>query len=394
MRLAASLPPNRWDEFILTTCYLWNRVHTTALDTDIVPYEVYYGVKPNLSHLREIGCRAFVLILNKHNPKIYARPEECVLIGYGAASKTYHIYHRTSHRVLESYHVKFIGSKDAEAESYRPGQLVGLDDEEDTTTPPTPPNAPDPVRSKGRGGGAEIVVTPPSVPTTDQRNSSLLDMMMDERHPVIAPDLTVVAPPAVALRRSSRIPVPTEKLADAQGISRINAVLRATAESKAACDRLCESQDQAWGCSSTRQEMVPLHSRTSSARPEALDSHIPAPTHTTSHVPAMNEEEIANFLATLPSDLRACLLDNSPLGPDYFDLDDEIDPEDPQTFQEAMGRADCAEWVKSIEDELESFRELGVYKLVKRDVALVQKRKVLRGRFVFHVKRDDEGKVD
>jgi hypothetical protein len=44
---------------------------------NIMPYEAYTGHKPDVSHLREIGCRAFVLIQNKHNPKVFERSEEC-----------------------------------------------------------------------------------------------------------------------------------------------------------------------------------------------------------------------------------------------------------------------------------------------------------------------------
>ncbi|KZP19649.1 copia protein, partial [Athelia psychrophila] len=71
---------------------LRNRVPTKAL-TKMTPYQAFYGSKPNVSHLCEIGCQVFVLILRKNNPKIYVRSEECVLIGYRSNSKTYRVYH-------------------------------------------------------------------------------------------------------------------------------------------------------------------------------------------------------------------------------------------------------------------------------------------------------------
>jgi|SRR5882762_7122033 len=103
-------------------------VPTKSLD-NITPYEAYCSHKPDISHLCEIGCRAFVLILNKHNPKIYQRSEEHVLIGYGKDSKTYWCYHRAIHKVVESYHVVFIESKDKGEVAFRPGVTQGLDDE-------------------------------------------------------------------------------------------------------------------------------------------------------------------------------------------------------------------------------------------------------------------------
>jgi hypothetical protein len=145
MRAASRLPSNRWDEFILTATYLRMQIATKSLH-NITPYEAYHHQKPDISHLRKIGCRAFVLVLNRHNPKIYQHSEEHVLIGYGKNSKTYRCYHQTSHKVVESYHVAFIESKDECEVPLRPGVTQGLDDE--SITPQNPiaitPNEPTP----------------------------------------------------------------------------------------------------------------------------------------------------------------------------------------------------------------------------------------------------------
>jgi hypothetical protein len=88
MRSAANIPVNRWNEFILTACYLSNHMPVTSQDRHM-PFEHWYGHKPDLSNLHEIGCRAFVLIQNWHNPKVFAHSVECVLIGYSLDSKAY-----------------------------------------------------------------------------------------------------------------------------------------------------------------------------------------------------------------------------------------------------------------------------------------------------------------
>lgn len=110
MRTQCNVPANRWDEFCTTACYLTCRTYSRSVGT--TPYERWYGIKPNLSHLREIGCRAFVLIQDKHVPKIYARSIECVLIGYSPNAKAYRCYDRAQRRVVESFNVKFIERKD------------------------------------------------------------------------------------------------------------------------------------------------------------------------------------------------------------------------------------------------------------------------------------------
>ncbi|KAF9220423.1 hypothetical protein BS17DRAFT_686013, partial [Gyrodon lividus] len=61
MWLSCDLPPNYWDEFILTSCYLSNHVLVKSLP-GLNPFEAWHGFKPNLCHLHEIGSCAFVLI--------------------------------------------------------------------------------------------------------------------------------------------------------------------------------------------------------------------------------------------------------------------------------------------------------------------------------------------
>jgi hypothetical protein len=109
MRSTCGIPVNRWDEFILTACYLSNRTPVTSQNSH-TPFERWTGQKPDLSNLCEIGCRAFVLVQNRHNPKVYTHSVECILIGYSLDSKSYRCYHRESHKVFVSYHVSFIES--------------------------------------------------------------------------------------------------------------------------------------------------------------------------------------------------------------------------------------------------------------------------------------------
>ena len=63
---------------------------------------------PDYTYMQEIGCCAFVLILNQHNPKINAQSIECILIGYMQNSKAYRCYDPRTQKVYETYHVQFI----------------------------------------------------------------------------------------------------------------------------------------------------------------------------------------------------------------------------------------------------------------------------------------------
>ncbi len=134
MRIACGAPPNTWDYFNETAAYIAQRRPCRA-QPNMTPYEVWYGKKPDMSHMREIGCKAFVLIQNKHNPKIYDKSLECVLIGYASNAKAYLCYHKASHKVITSFHVRFKESWQESARPLQPGRIVNDDD--------IPPEAPE-----------------------------------------------------------------------------------------------------------------------------------------------------------------------------------------------------------------------------------------------------------
>ena len=70
MRLSCNAPSSLWDEFFLTAAYLTNLTAAMA-NRRRTPYELWFGKIPSLSHLREIGCRAFSLQTPSPS-KIYA----------------------------------------------------------------------------------------------------------------------------------------------------------------------------------------------------------------------------------------------------------------------------------------------------------------------------------
>lgn len=112
VRIYVNMPAYLWDEFYLTAAHLHQKTTTRSLNNGPVPWERWYNRKPDYSYMREIGCRAFVLIQNKHNPKIYEQSIECVLIEYDVRSKSYRCYDKKTRSVYSSYHVQFLEMKD------------------------------------------------------------------------------------------------------------------------------------------------------------------------------------------------------------------------------------------------------------------------------------------
>lgn len=58
----SGLPASFWGDAVLTVQYIRNCVPTSMLPEGRTPFEVFYGAKPNLSHLRVWECQCFIVI--------------------------------------------------------------------------------------------------------------------------------------------------------------------------------------------------------------------------------------------------------------------------------------------------------------------------------------------
>ncbi|GJY78539.1 retrovirus-related pol polyprotein from transposon TNT 1-94 [Tanacetum coccineum] len=74
---------------------------TTSVLNDKSPFELVYGFKPKLSHLRSFGCLCFSSILNSSD-KFSPKSEKCVLIGFSTTKKAYKVYSLESKVVFYS----------------------------------------------------------------------------------------------------------------------------------------------------------------------------------------------------------------------------------------------------------------------------------------------------
>ena len=62
MLVTAQLPMTYWGEAVLTAAYLQNLTSTSTLPNGVTPFEVFYGRKPDVSHLRVWGTRCFAMV--------------------------------------------------------------------------------------------------------------------------------------------------------------------------------------------------------------------------------------------------------------------------------------------------------------------------------------------
>jgi hypothetical protein len=108
----SNLPTALWDELLQTAVYLTNRTLNRAISNEsgklVTPYEMWYKQKPNLSHLRVIGCRAYFHISKEKRAdnKLGPRARDGYLFGYTGDHK-YRLYDPIKLIVIKSRDVVF-----------------------------------------------------------------------------------------------------------------------------------------------------------------------------------------------------------------------------------------------------------------------------------------------
>lgn len=113
--LDRNIPRDLWPEVLKAEVYITNRVATTALK--VTPYESFMSYfnpekdnKPDLSHLRVLGCRANVHIPQQRrvkSAKLEPRAEVGILVGF-EGTHIYRVWIPTrSHKLVRTSHVTF-----------------------------------------------------------------------------------------------------------------------------------------------------------------------------------------------------------------------------------------------------------------------------------------------
>ncbi|KAJ0919654.1 putative RNA-directed DNA polymerase [Helianthus annuus] len=99
------VPLSFWSDCVLTAVYIINRLPSSVL-LGRSPYELMFGFKPSLEHLRIFGCLCFSTVLNDLD-KLSFNAEKCVLIGYSNVKKGYKLWSLDNKKEFYSRDVKF-----------------------------------------------------------------------------------------------------------------------------------------------------------------------------------------------------------------------------------------------------------------------------------------------
>src|SRR5258708_20391051 len=67
--------------------WIKNRIFTHSLNTDITPYQAYFGKKPSLATLQLFGCKAYAHTPKVDQTKFGECTIECIHIGFAEEKK-------------------------------------------------------------------------------------------------------------------------------------------------------------------------------------------------------------------------------------------------------------------------------------------------------------------
>jgi hypothetical protein len=102
----ARLNKSFWAEAAMVAIYIKNRLPSPKSETK-TPYEMVYGIKPSVKHLRVFGCLVFVLTPKELRRKWDAKARPGLFMGYQESSKAYRVFDIEAGKVVISRDVNF-----------------------------------------------------------------------------------------------------------------------------------------------------------------------------------------------------------------------------------------------------------------------------------------------
>jgi len=93
----------------LAANYLRNKCPSKSLN-EKTPYEVWYGEKPDVRHLKEFECKVLILNKSPSKGKFDNRTKESILLGHSKYSKGYRVWISEDRKVEVTCDAKVIES--------------------------------------------------------------------------------------------------------------------------------------------------------------------------------------------------------------------------------------------------------------------------------------------
>jgi hypothetical protein len=94
-----------WVDAISTARYISNRIFLLSI-LHLTPFELCFGRKPSVSHLKPFVCKCFVLKC-RNLDMFESRSFDGILLGYTSHGRSYRVYNLETNTVVESCDVTF-----------------------------------------------------------------------------------------------------------------------------------------------------------------------------------------------------------------------------------------------------------------------------------------------
>jgi len=101
-----NLPNYFWVEAVATAVYIMNRTPTSTIH-GMTPEEKFTGKKLDVSHLRVLGCIAYVHVPDEKRSKLDLKTKKCIFIGYSLEQKGYRCFNPSTQKLQVSKDVVF-----------------------------------------------------------------------------------------------------------------------------------------------------------------------------------------------------------------------------------------------------------------------------------------------
>jgi hypothetical protein len=98
-------PIHFWAKAISTACYISNQIFLRLI-LNLTPFELRFGRKLFVSHLRPFGCKCFIL-KRGYLDKFESRSSDSILLGYTPHDRSYRVFNLDTNTVVESCDVTF-----------------------------------------------------------------------------------------------------------------------------------------------------------------------------------------------------------------------------------------------------------------------------------------------
>jgi hypothetical protein len=93
-------PRHFWADAISIACYNSNRIFLCSI-LNLTPFELHFGHKSFVSHLRPFGCKCFIL---KHGnlDKYESHSSYGIFLGYTPHGRSYRVFNLDTNTIIES----------------------------------------------------------------------------------------------------------------------------------------------------------------------------------------------------------------------------------------------------------------------------------------------------